>query len=39
MVVVPTEAAFTTPLTLTVATAGVEDVHGLLVAALPEPVN
>ena len=39
IILVPTEIAVTNPLLLTVATAGVEDSHGLLAAAVPEPVN
>tara|TARA_R110002124_G_scaffold158197_3_gene325300 strand:+ start:76 stop:279 length:204 start_codon:yes stop_codon:yes gene_type:complete len=36
---VPAETPITTPELLTVATLGVEDVHGFVVLGAPEPVN
>ena len=39
MVVVPAETPVTTPVLLTVATAVLEETHGLEPAAVPEPVN
>jgi hypothetical protein len=37
--VVPGLTPVTTPVLDTVATAGLEDVHGFTAAAVPEPVN
>ena len=39
MVVVPDAIAVTNPVLSTVATAGVEDVHGVVVDGLADPVN
>ena len=39
MVVVPAETPVTTPVLLTVATAVLEETHGLEPAAVPDPVN
>ena len=36
---VPADTPVTKPVLLTVATAGFEDTHGLIVAAVAEPVN
>jgi len=37
--VLPTDTPATNPVELTVALAGVEEVHGLLAFAVPDPVN
>ena len=39
MMLVPGFTPVTTPVLDTVATAGVEDVHGFTAAGVPEPVN
>ena len=39
MVVVPMVSAVTSPVLSTVATAGVEDVHGVVTAGVADPVN
>ena len=39
MMLVPTETPVTKPEVFTVATAGVAETHGLLAAAVPEPVS
>ena len=39
MVVVPPETPVTNPVELTVATDGFEDVQGLVIAAVAEPIN
>jgi hypothetical protein len=39
MVVVPTDTVVTNPVLITVAIVGAALVHGLLVAAVPEPVS
>ena len=39
MVVVPMASAVTSPVLSTVATAGVEDVHGVVTAGVADPVN
>ena len=39
MVVVPDAIAVTNPVLSTVATAGVEDVHGVVTAGVADPVN
>ena len=36
---VPAATPVTTPVLLTVATAGVAEIHGLTAAGVPEPVN
>ena len=37
--VIPTDKPLTNPVELTVALTGVDDVHGVVVFAVPEPVN
>ena len=37
--VLPTDKPLTNPVKLTVALAGVEDVHGVVAFAVPDPVN
>jgi len=37
--VLPTDKPLTNPVELTVALAGVEDVHGVVAFAVPDPVN
>jgi hypothetical protein len=39
MTLLPTATPVTTPVLLTVATPGVPDTHGLVAAAVPEPVK
>ena len=39
MMLVPEPIPVTTPALFTVATPGVEDVHGLIAAGVPDPVN
>ena len=39
MTLVPAVTPVTTPVLLTVATAGVADTHGLTVAAVPDPMS